>query len=199
LVIDFLSEKYFFEQRMKGAAVDCVHLGVHPLFAPSVDWKNQNVLVTPRNIGEARARDFIRQLEAWGAVVNYCDAIEHDRLMSVIQVGVHAAVIAYAQYLVNQEVDFKLLDQISTPASTVMWAMVARIIGNDPSVYWEIQANNATAQDARGQLADSVQQLERLIRAGDKSSFDAIFDKLRVLYGDDLEKYQRLAGKFISH
>lgn len=199
LVIDFLSEKYFFEQRIKKSVAGVQHIGVHTLFAPSVDWKNQNILVTPRNISDARALEFVRQLEAWGAVINYCDAIEHDRLMGFVQVGVHAAVIAYAQFLIDEEADFKLLNEISTPASRIMWAMAARIIGNDPSIYWEIQTNNAAAQDARNHLANAVRKIDRLIQSGDKSSFDAIFDKLRVMFGEDLGKYQRLANELFNH
>jgi prephenate dehydrogenase len=199
LVIDFLSEKYFFSRLMESRAGGVEHVGVHPLFAPSVDWKNQNILVSPGSVAGARAQAFVRQLEAWGAVVHHCGALEHDRLMSLVQVGVHAAVIAYARFLVEQHVDFKLLDKISTPASRVMWAMIARIIGNDPSVYWEIQAHNATAQQARDELARSLRSLDEWVRAGDKDSFDASFDKLRSMFGEELEKYRRLADELFGH
>lgn len=199
LVIDFLSEKYFFAQLMESGASEVAHMGVHPLFAPSIGWKNQNVIVTPRNVTEARAQAFIRQMEEWGAAVHYCDALEHDRLMSIIQVDVHAAVIAYARFLLSQDVDFKLLDKISTPASRIMWAMAVRIICNDPSVYWEIQTHNATAEAARDELAHSLHSLNELIRAGDKHSFDITFTKLRDMFGDNLGKYQQLANEIFSH
>lgn len=199
LIVDFLSEKHFFEQHLKNAVKDIVHIGVHPLFAPAVDWKNQNVLVTPRKVSDARAQQFIRQLEEWEAVVQYCDAVEHDKLMSVVQVGVHAAVIAYAQFLVSQDIDFKLLDKISTPASRVMWAMVARMIANNPSVYWEIQTNSATAQNAREGLTDSINMLDKFVKTSDSNSFDEIFNRMRSMFGDDLEKYERLANELFNH
>ncbi|HYX72266.1 MAG TPA: prephenate dehydrogenase dimerization domain-containing protein [Nitrososphaera sp.] len=199
LIIDLLSEKYGFEQLINRAVDGVEHIGAHLLFAPTVRWEGQNVLVTPRNIVDIRALKFIHQLEAWGSVVHYCDPIEHDQLMGLIQVTTHAAIISYAQLLVNQQFDFKLLNAVSTPASRVMWAMIARMISNDPSVYWEIQINNIFAQDARSQVADSIRKLDEFVRNGDKRSFDTIFDKLKSMFNSDLEEYKQLADELYNH
>ena len=115
LVVDFLSEKVLFERLIREADADISHIGVHLLFAPSVTWQGQNVLVSPATITDEKARLFIQQLEKWEVALHYCSAEEHDKLMNVVQVGVHAAVIAYIQFLVNQDVNFELLDAISTP------------------------------------------------------------------------------------
>ncbi len=199
LVVDFLSETYRFSQLMESEASAVEHISVHQLFAPSVGWEGQNVLVTPRAIPGDRARAFISTLEEWGAAINYCDPLEHDQLMGLIQVGVHAAVISYAQYLVNQKVDFKLLDKISTPASRIMWSMIARMIGNDPSVYWEIQTQNAAAQDVRDEMVHSIGSLNELVQSGDKKSFDRLFERLRNVFGDDMQKYDQLANELSDH
>ena len=199
LVVDFLSEKHFFAKLMEREAPESESVGIHPLFAPSVGWENQNVLVNPRKITSPKALALIRQLEAWGANLHYCDALEHDQLMSFVQVGVHAALIAYAGFLAAGNVDFDLLDKVSTPASRIMWAMLARILGNDPAVYWEIQASNAMAKDTRDNLIRSIQSLNELIQNDNRASFDDIFRKLRDLFGEDLEKYKRLADELFSH
>lgn len=199
LVVDFLSEKHSFAQLIEREAPGSESVGIHPLFAPSVDWQNQNVLVNPRNVTSPKALTLIRQFEAWGAVVHYCDALEHDQLMGFVQVGIHAALIAYATVLVAGKVDFDLLDKVSTPASRIMWAMLARILGNDPAVYWEIQANNATAKDTRDDLIRSLESLNELVQTDNRAAFDDTFRKLRDLFGDDLQKYSRLADELFGH
>jgi prephenate dehydrogenase len=199
LVVDFLSEKHSFAQLMQREVPDSESVGIHPLFAPSAGWKDQNVLVNPRDITSPKAVTLIRQLEAWGAIVHYCDAREHDQLMSFVQVAVHAVLIAYAGFLVAGNVNFSLLDRVSTPASRIIWAMLARILGNDPAVYWEIQANNATAKDTRGALIRSVQSLNEIIQNDCRASFDETFQKLRDLFGENLEKYRRLSEEQFSH
>jgi prephenate dehydrogenase len=134
-------------------------------------------------------------LKEWGAVIHYCDALEHDQLMSYVQVAPHAILIAYAQFLVARSVDLQLLGKVSTPASRVIWSMLARMIENDPSVYWEIQAHNVTGQEVRDELAGFLTSLNELIRTDDKKSFDLTFLKLRDLFAGDLATYQSLADK----
>jgi len=199
LVVDFLSEKDSFAQLMQREVPESESIGIHPLFAPSVGWKDQNVLVNPRRITSPIALTLIRQLEAWGAIVHYCDAREHDQLMSFVQVAIHAALIAYAEFLVAGNVNFDLLDKVSTPASRIMWAMLVRILGNDPAVYWEIQANNTTAKETRDALIRSVQSLNEFIENDNRAPFDETFQKLRDLFGDNLKKYKRLSDELFNH
>ncbi len=199
LVVDLLSEKFSFAQLVKEKCDRVEHIGVHLLFAASLTWSQQNVLVTPRRVVDVRAREIIDLLTKWGSTIHYCEPLEHDQLMSLVQVGVHAAVISYIQFLVAQPIDFRLLNAISTPASRLMWAMAARMLSNDPAVYWEIQKNNAFAKDVRRELMDSISKLEELVQSDNENSFKDIFERLESEFGGHLDKYKKLADEVFAH
>jgi len=133
--VDFFSEKAAFLAMLSDFHRTDFHIGIHPLFAPSINWEKQNVIVTPREVHHPVSLELIRQIKNWGSKIYFCDADEHDKLMNVVQVGVHAAVIAYASFLNSQNINFEILNAISTPPARMMLAMIARMIANNPSVY----------------------------------------------------------------
>jgi prephenate dehydrogenase len=199
LVVDFFSEKKAFHDRVRRATVEVAHVGIHPMFAPSLDWTNQNVLLTPSRVADPRAQALFDHVKTWGANTIHLEPEEHDQLLGVIQSAVHASVIAYATVLSQSDVDFQFLDEISTPASRVMWAMVARMIDNDPAVYWEIQSLNAHSAEFRTRLSDALESLDDMVRDDDERSFLDLFETVGEKMGDKQQKYIDLARDLYAH
>lgn len=192
LVVDLLSEKSPFVEEIESVS-HVRHMGIHLLFSPSVDWKDQNAVATLLRDPDPRASEFLECLRRWGCKVHFTDPVEHDRLMGLVQVGVHAAVIGYATLLRNSGLSFGLLQTISTPASRVMWAMIARIVDNDPDVYWEIQSENRISRSIRDQFADALNQLTRAVVEEDKGWFDELFEDLTHMMDYNRNGYNDLA------
>ena len=199
LVVDLFSEKKPFYDGMQDAGLAVEYVGVHTLFGPRVGWEGQNVIITPRDVTGARGRAFIEDMATWGANLRHADIDEHDQLMGVIQVAVHATILLYAQFFAESSLDFELLDAISTPSSRVMWAMIARMMDIDPNVYWEIQAMNTSAEGIRNRLAQAIDHLNQIVNTGDKDTFLSLFDSVNEILGEESEKYKQLARRLYSH
>lgn len=201
LLVDLLSEKEWFAELVNDVAPDVSHLGIHPLFAPSVDWKGQSVLFSHKASlsNDAQVLKLRQFFLAQETEIEHVNPSEHDRVMGAIQVAPHALLATYAMYLVDEDVDFALLDRVSTPAVRVFWAMLARVIDNGPEVYWEIQKKNRNSELVRNNIVGAVERLQRLCESDCTVPFSGAFDKLAKRMDERLPKYTRLARDIYEH
>lgn len=93
MVVDLFSEKVWFADLVAERLPRATHLAFHPLFGPDVEWAGQNMIVSPDDVDDPRARALLDLFKDWGVSVLGVSPEEHDRLMGVVQVGVHAALV----------------------------------------------------------------------------------------------------------
>lgn len=185
LLMDTLSVKSQIVELLAGFAAPLETLSINPMFGPSAGFAGQNVIAVKVAAGP-RAEQFLEILRSWGCRVAFRTAEEHDRAMAALQAATHAAILSFGMALERLDYDVSALADMSSPPHRVMLALLARILGGEPEVYWDIQAHNRFAQGARDTLRQSTQELSDMVAGGRETEFRARIATLRHLLGPDL-------------
>jgi len=185
LLVDTLSVKSQVVDLMREFPPPLETLSINPMFGPSAGFGGQNVIAVKVAAGP-RAERFIEILQSWGCRVVFRTAEEHDRAMAALQTATHAAILSFGMALENLDYDVSALSDMSSPPHRVMLALLARILGGEPEVYWDIQAHNSFAMGARDAVRQSTQDLSDIVASGGEAEFRARLDRLREMLGPDL-------------
>ncbi|MCX6475640.1 prephenate dehydrogenase dimerization domain-containing protein, partial [Rhodococcus sp. (in: high G+C Gram-positive bacteria)] len=100
-------------------------------------------------------------VRSWGASVAVMDADRHDRLAAATQVLTHASVLAFGVALAELGVSADELLAVAPPPHRTLLALLARVAGGEPEVYWDVQAGNPYAGATRKALFDATAQVDR--------------------------------------
>ncbi len=190
LIFDILSVKTPIVKLMTESRQDVEFLSLHPMFAPTLGFKDQNVVVIEVRPGP-RSFEIRAALEDWGAKVRTLTAAKHDALTAATQAATHAAVLAFGMTLGKMDYDLEEALAISTPIHRVLLALLARITSADPTVYWKIQRSNPQAASARAKLAESSRQFQALLAIDDAEVFSSLLQSLRMQLGPRHEALTR--------
>ncbi|MBI3300936.1 MAG: prephenate dehydrogenase/arogenate dehydrogenase family protein [Deltaproteobacteria bacterium] len=154
-------------------------LGTHPLFGPAVpDLVGQVMVMTPTprtdHVFYAWYRDLVR---SFGAVVEEVPAHDHDLHMLFIQTLAHFSYLVFGRTLTQAApMGFSLAEsfKVSTPPYGILAAFTARIIGGNPRLYAQIQAQPGAdtvralflqaARDLASQFSGSQAQVQAAIQ-----------------------------------
>ncbi|MCC6208607.1 MAG: prephenate dehydrogenase/arogenate dehydrogenase family protein [Gammaproteobacteria bacterium] len=167
-------------------------LSINPMFAPSLGFAGQSVAVIELKCGE-RAALFLHLLQSLGARLIKTGAEQHDRNAAMLQAATHAAIIAFGAALRRLDYDIEAMLPLMTPPHRAMLALLARILGASPEVYWDIQAENPFAPAARRAIEEAMRELSATVDKQDPAHFLGLLEELRHMFG-----MERLA-KFGAH
>ncbi len=192
LFIDICSVK---SKVVRAFGGDVHHLSLHPMFAPSAGFDQQNVCYIDSKINQsapadpsspdpssadARIAHMLDLLRRWGANLVRLESFEqHDRLTAYGQAAAHAAAVAFGLTLARADVDAAQLAAVSTPVHRLLAEAAARIAAGDPSVYRTIQHANPHAAAARQALAATLAELDAAAAAPDPAAFERLLRHLR--------------------
>jgi prephenate dehydrogenase/chorismate mutase len=143
---------------------------IHPLFGSSAYTFDQNTFVQSSPKDTSLMRGLFPQ-----AIIVSLDWREHDRLMAIFLTLPHALALIFADTLLNHK---KLLSQevnLTAPSFHHMLELSNRVLGEEPEVYFEIQATNPNSNLAISDLMNSLLKIEKAIK--NRSEFVAMFDQ----------------------
>lgn len=173
LFVDTLSIKTPVASIIMARRNDLEHLSINPMFAPDMGFGDQNVAAVPITGGD-KSDEFCGYLRDWGASVTCMDAVTHDRQTAVTQALTHAVAIAFGDCLSPLGYDAGKAWPIASPPHRLLMTLYARILNKDPDVYWEIQADNPYASEARMALIQALQNIEAISQKRDRNTFHRI-------------------------
>ena len=137
-------------------------LGINPLFAPSLEWKDRPVLAVPHKDGP-RSKEFLRSLAVSGAQFATIQAKDHDKLLARRQGATHAAALALGALLQNEQ-NLNMATNIplafGPPPYQLLLMVLARILNSDPHIYADIQTLNDNASTVREELRKALTKLD---------------------------------------
>ncbi|MDV6277562.1 prephenate dehydrogenase dimerization domain-containing protein [Rhodococcus erythropolis] len=181
LVVDTLSVK----SRMDAAIADTGRvqefLGLNPMFRPSLGPHGRSVIAVPYVDGP-QTRKFLDVVRSWGASVAVMNADRHDRLAAATQVLTHASVLAFGVALAELGLSADELLAVAPPPHRTLLALLARIAGGEPEVYWDVQAGNPYAEATRKTLFDAATQVDS--SAGTLGDFTTLMKVAEAALGD---------------
>jgi 4-amino-4-deoxyprephenate dehydrogenase len=197
LFMDILSVKTPISGLLRSGNPDVEYLSIHPMFAPSVGFSGQNVVIVKN--GDGRHRASIEELLGkWGARVHYLTAEQHDRSTAAVQVATHAAILSFGLALKAMGYSIEEALPISSPPHRTLLALLARIANGNPEVYWQIQTENPLASFARTSIITAITDLQKSVEAGSLMDFSESLSGVREMLGDANDQLSELAVRLFA-
>ncbi len=172
LLMDFTSVKVEPVKAMeKHAPRDAEVLGSHPMFGPRVTGlEGQTVILT--KVRSGKWTDFFEKfLERRKARVFTSTPEEHDRVMAIVQGLTHFAYITCASTIKKMEIDVEKSRNFASPVYELMLDFIARIVGQDPSLYASIQMHNPFVEEVHETFIKEAERLGGAVKKRDMAAF----------------------------
>ncbi|MCU0634050.1 MAG: bifunctional chorismate mutase/prephenate dehydrogenase [Gemmatimonadaceae bacterium] len=146
---------------------------LHPMFGPDTALlSGRQVVLVDLGVPDANAAVAALFAPTMATVVPMAlDA--HDRAIAYLLGVSHALNIAFAGALADSVGVAGELRALSSTTYAAQLDVAARVVRENPHVYFEIQACNDYGLDALGALRASMERLEAIVRARDEDAFVA--------------------------
>lgn len=172
-------------------------LPIHPMFGPRIrSLDGQVIVVTPINKGKwyNQVYDFFKEENA--RIIVTTPEI-HDQMMSVVQGLTHLAYISIAATIERLDVDIKESRKFASPIYDLMVDMIARIVAQNPYLYYSIQTHNKYTHKTHEIFISIYKELNGMISSGDEEGFVKVMGSA-AKHMDDLEAALGRSDKAIS-
>lgn len=172
LIFDIGSLKTPLRKGLQGVVEKGGHIAsVHPMFGPDTDLLSGRHIVIV-DVGDAEAALKTKEVfESTMASLVEMELEDHDRLVAYILGLSHALNIAFFTALAESgELATRLADLSSTTFDRQL-AVASQVAGENPHLYFEIQALNEFGSEPLVALSDAVAKLRSVISDGDIEGF----------------------------
>jgi chorismate mutase/prephenate dehydrogenase len=144
---------------------------VHPMFGPDTELLSGRHVIFI-DLGDAGALTEARALfEPTMAELVVMSLDEHDRLIAFVLGLSHALNIAFFTALAESGEDAPRLARMSSTTFDAQLDVAARVAGENPDLYYEIQSLNSYGESSLRALSDAVERLHRAVREHDPATF----------------------------
>ncbi len=159
-------------------------LGAHPMFGPSVHTLQGQRVVLCRARGDAWADWVSQTFAARGLVITETTPVQHDRVMSVVQVLNHFQTQVLGLTLARLGIPLDESLRFTSPAYLLELYVAARHFAQSPALYGPIEMRNPRSAEVTDAFAASAHELRDIIKNGDQAAFAATFEEVRGFFGD---------------
>jgi prephenate dehydrogenase len=169
----------------------------HPLFGPRIrSLDGQVVVLTPTNKGKwfEKVYNFLLKENARVIVTN---PQNHDKMMSIVQGLTHFAYIGIAATIEKLHIDVKESRKFASPVYGLMVDMIARIVAQNPYLYYSIQTENRYIKETHETFISVYRDLNNMILNKDEEGFVQLMGSA-AKHLDDLEAALGRSDKAIS-
>lgn len=169
----------------------------HPLFGPRIrSLDGQVVVLTPPNEGKwfKKVYEFLENEKARIIVTS---PQNHDKMMSVVQGLTHFAYIGVASTIERLNIDVKESRKFASPVYGLMVDMIARIVAQNPYLYYSIQTENRYIEETHKTFISVYRELNDMILNKDQDGFVHLMGSA-AKHLDDLEAALGRSDKAIS-
>lgn len=169
----------------------------HPLFGPRIrSLDGQVVVLTPPDEGKwfKKVYEFLENEKARVIVTS---PQNHDKMMSVVQGLTHFAYIGVASTIERLNIDVKESRKFASPVYGLMVDMIARIVAQNPYLYYSIQTENKYIEETHKTFISVYRELSDMILNEDQDGFVHLMGSA-AKHLDDLEAALGRSDKAIS-
>ena len=162
-------------------------VGLHPMFAPSVSFDGQTIVVCPARLTEPRWKTWlVNMLAATGSVCKWSTAEEHDRFMVTVQVSSQSANFVSALLVTLTGVDVSESLTFTSPYYKLMFSLMGRLLTQDPGLYGSIFMQNPGSVKMLKKRIEIEKTLIDIIERKDDKAFAALFLKAQKHFGSGI-------------
>ncbi len=144
---------------------------LHPMFGPNTELLSKRHVVFV-DLGHEEANRVARELfDETMAVLVSVDLESHDRVIAYVLGLSHAINIAFATALAESGESVPRLAEVSSTTFASQLAVARAVSGDNPHLYYEIQALNDYGTESLSALLVAVEKIRSVVRAGDETGF----------------------------
>ncbi|ABR54733.1 Prephenate dehydrogenase [Methanococcus vannielii SB] len=171
----------------------------HPMFGPETpSLKRQVVILTPI---EGEINPFFKKirkfLENEGAKVIVVSPKEHDKIMGVVQGLTHFVYISLGSTLKDLEIDIKESRNFASPIYELMINIIARIIGQNPYLYADIQMHNSQIINIHEAFIKNCEKISKIVQEQDRDSFVENMKNSAEHFGNETKRGLNCSNKAV--
>ncbi|MBA0044947.1 prephenate dehydrogenase dimerization domain-containing protein [Mycobacteroides sp. LB1] len=181
LLADTLSVKATITTTWASVDADVEAMSLNPMFAPSLGAQGRPVAAVVLRDGP-KGKALVEVIEDGGFPVVLMGPDEHDAITASVQALTHSAILSFGTALLQSGVDIQQLVRVAPPPFQALLALLARVSGGTPEVYWDIQHANPHAPGAREALSTGLHRLNGALAQGE-SNFGALFAEINDFLG----------------
>ncbi|MBA2861483.1 prephenate dehydrogenase [Methanococcus maripaludis] len=200
LLIDITSIKERPSELMKEFSKSGVFvLPTHPMFGPETPSLNRQVVIlTPiekeKNPFFEKVKEF---LENEGAKVIVVSPKEHDKIMGVVQGLTHFVYISLGSTLKDLGIDIKESKNFASPIYELMINIIARIIGQNPYLYADIQMHNPQIKTIHDTFIKNCENISEIVQNKDRDSFVENMKNSAKHFGNETKRGLNCSNKAV--
>ena len=147
-------------------------LGIHGMFGETVPTlAGENVIVTRTTKSGALAQAFVDLLYKHGAIITECSSNQHDQMTALMQSLLHLTLITLGLTIRDNVPSADLLDKFSTPNFRLFEQMLSRILSQQDSLTFDLQALNTEADQMREKFLQNFTLLKDLLNTTGEIEF----------------------------
>ncbi|TVR02490.1 MAG: bifunctional chorismate mutase/prephenate dehydrogenase [Deltaproteobacteria bacterium] len=173
-------------------------LGLHPMFGPTVrSFRRQKMVVCHVQAGP-RGKWLLREFGRMGLELIETEPETHDRMMAVVQVLVHFSTLVLGRALHDVGIGIEESLRFTSPIYRLELAFIGRLFAQSADLYAEIEMTNPHGPDARRAFRQAAEELDRVIRDGDRDRFRAAFHEVSAYFDHFAEDAMALSDSIID-
>jgi prephenate dehydrogenase len=174
LIVDLSSVKTHTASACVGQKFEFLLL--HPMWSPQVPtMKGQTLIVCSEGGVGVKSQELLKLFEIAGARLCYTTPDEHDKMMSMIQVVSHGALLAIGLTHQWSGLSSEKLSQSESPVYRMMSAMLGRMLSHQPELYADIATINPYGGEGLKSLRKAVEVIEEMVTRGDSDGYARLF------------------------
>ncbi len=152
-------------------------VGLHPMFGGRISsFRGQTLVACPVRISPEDWADLHDLFSRSGIRVKESDPVEHDRMMSIIQVLFHMTTMLKGRVLRELGVSIEDTIEYTSPSYRLEINLLGRIFAQNGSLYSAIAQMNPFTRDILSHLRDGLDAYERWYREENLDGFIRDFD-----------------------
>ena len=150
---------------------------VHPMFGPETAMLSGRHVVFIDVAGSAAVEEARALFSGTMATMVDMTLDEHDRVIAYVLGLSHALNIAFMTAIAESGETAPRLALLSSTTFDAQLAVAARVVSENPHLYFEIQNLNDYGTEALSALLYAVERLRSVVRAGDEAAFIGLMQR----------------------
>lgn len=159
-------------------------VGLHPMCAPNAQGLQGQTVVWCEGRSGQRTEVLRNILSHLGAEVVPLNDENHDRLMSLVQIGNHFQSVVLAYVAQSLRITAKEALQVASPIYKIRMQLMGRILAQEPALYVDMFRENPGASEVLRLLEEGTATFKSLILSDDREAAVKFFRDVASSFGD---------------
>lgn len=172
-------------------------VGLHPIFGPTIDNPDNQVIVVCDGRFEDKYSYFIDDLARIGFSIENMTAKEHDEAMTFIQGVEHFSTYCMGLFLKHKNIDIQKMMKLASPVYKMELNIIGRLFSQGSGLYSDIIMSDKQRQETISEFAKFVSTNAEKVANGDKESFKDNFKAVKSWMGDFADQAYKDSDKLL--